>query len=47
MNSITFRITGRTALMMDNNQTADPRNQYAMRLKELHKASKSIGADVE
>ena len=47
MNSITFRITGRTALMMDNNQTADPRNPYAKRLKELHKASKRKGADVE
>lgn len=47
MNSITFRITGRGPLMMDNNQTADPRNEYAKRLKELHKASKRKGADVD
>ena len=47
MKTITFRITGRTALMMDNNQTADPRNEYARRIKELHKASKRKGADVD
>jgi hypothetical protein len=47
MNSITFRITGRTALMMDNNQTADPRNEYAKAIKELHKASKRKSADVD
>jgi|TARA_E500000318_G_C3505955_1_gene190291 hypothetical protein len=47
MNTITFRITGRSALMMCNNQTADPRNEYTKAIKELHTASRRKGADVE
>ena len=46
MNQLTFRISG-NLLMLDNNQTADPRNKYAKRLAEINKAMKSKTADKE
>ena len=47
MNTIRFRLNGKTPLMLQNGQTANPRNRYAKRLKELNKDKKRKGADVD
>tara|TARA_R100000234_G_scaffold18913_3_gene10588 strand:+ start:938 stop:1576 length:639 start_codon:yes stop_codon:yes gene_type:complete len=44
MKQLHFRISGKL-LMLDNNQTADPRNRYAKELAALNKAMKSKTAD--
>jgi len=36
MKTIKFKLTG-DCMMMQNGQTANPRNKYAKRLKELNK----------
>lgn len=46
MNTIRFRLSG-DCLMLQNGQTANPRNKYAKRLKELNKDKKRKGADVD
>jgi len=47
MNTIRFRLEGSGPLMLQNGQTANPRNKYAKRLKELCKDKKRKGADVD
>jgi hypothetical protein len=46
MKTVKFRLSG-DVLMLQNGQTANPRNQYAKRLKELGKDKKRKGADVD
>ena len=46
MNTIRFKLSG-DCLMLQNGQTANPRNKYAKRLKELNKDKKRKGADVD
>ena len=46
MKTIKFKLTG-DCMMMQNGQTANPRNKYAKRLKELNKDKKRKGADVD
>ena len=46
MNTIKFKLSG-DCIMLQNGQTANPRNQYAKRLKELNKDKKRKGADVD
>lgn len=46
MKTIKFKLTG-DCIMMQNVQTANPRNKYAKRLKELVKDKKRKGADVD
>ena len=46
MNKIRFKLSG-DILMLQNGQTANPRNQYAKTLKALNKDKKRKGADVD
>ena len=46
MKTIQFRLSG-DCIMLQNGQTANPRNKYAKRLKELNKDKKRKGADVD
>jgi len=46
MNTVKFRLSG-DCLMLQNGQTANPRNKFAKRLKELNKDKKRKGADVD
>ena len=46
MNTIRFKLSG-DCMMLQNGQTANPRNKYAKRLKELNKDKKRKGADVD
>ena len=46
MNTIRFRLSG-DCIMLQNIQTANPRNKYAVRLKQLSGDKKRKGADID
>ena len=47
MKTVKFKLIGTGPLMLQNGQTANPRNRYAKELKQLNKDKRRRGADVD